>query len=1022
MISAALTPNRRRGMALVITLSALALLSVLILAFFSRAQNNRQISYSSTNLLSAKSAARSALDIVAGELRQEIADTARSTVSSTNGVSVYQPKDAAYLLPAALGVANASGPLVKVSAANTAIRPGGTIKASACSIAAPSLKGSFISNARWYTSAASPKLGSQTTMPCWLFLTRGNGIKTPDSISSARDMGGDDCVVARFAYTVYDIGGLMDANIAGYPALAANDAVYRPSCAYADLTALGFSSGGIQTLLAWRNAVTGTDAANFLAWGAGIPETGGTATTPALAAARSGHLSIVHGDNVFLSRHDLLNHPAAGSCAGLLTHFSRTLNAPTHSPAAAKVSAINPFLADVRFSAITSGTHYKDDGATETYAIQNGDVLLQRRFSLAKLAWLTHDGPAPGISTEAIKACFGLSWDATAASWIYVGDGTGAQTKIKTLAEAAKANREPNFFELLQAGILQGSLGKSGGSSKYSNGGMAAIYGVETNTAYQVIRIGANIIDQADADSYPTAISFNGFHFFGIEDLPYFNKILFKNIGTAAKKSGQYVPPFRRYFVYELWNPHRAPASTPASRPMRFRVRINDDATYQTIVRSNTSGLEYVPETAAPLSGADGDPLEFDADSADSDAQKSYREPRVIRTGDASTLRSDLSGPTLGACNAVMLPSIDTTALTGIMWLNNALNNAVFILEYQDASGWHPYSTFAGHEEAGGVTGITCSPSYGLSSTSGVTGACYANLCDPRTFRLNAHDSTNANGVPTGGPVPVADTSLRTDATTYIFDNHFQPSFIAGDYYLALLAANNASIVGPDGNSCTYADPDGVTRPADAWYGVNPFASGDSSARPLVLNRPFRSVGELGHVFRDLPWKTLDLFSNKSADAALLDLFALCDEPKIIAGRVNLNSQQSAVPRSLLSGAQSIADSDAQPLASALAASSGAAAFANVSGLPAFVFSGSSGIASSIKAEREASIRALASASQTRTWNLLIDVVAQTGRYTRSSATLDDFLVEGETRYWLSIAIDRYTGKIIDQQLENAHE
>jgi hypothetical protein len=37
--------------------------------------------------------------------------------------------------------------------------------------------------------------------------------------------------------------------------------------------------------------------------------------------------------------------------------------------------------------------------------------------------------------------------------------------------------------------------------------------------------------------------------------------------------------------------------------------------------------------------------------------------------------------------------------------------------------------------------------------------------------------------------------------------------------------------------------------------------------------------------------------------------------------------------------------------------------------------------------------------TQTRTWGLLIDVVAQTGHYRPNAQGLADFVVEGEKRY-----------------------
>jgi len=52
----------------------------------------------------------------------------------------------------------------------------------------------------------------------------------------------------------------------------------------------------------------------------------------------------------------------------------------------------------------------------------------------------------------------------------------------------------------------------------------------------------------------------------------------------------------------------------------------------------------------------------------------------------------------------------------------------------------------------------------------------------------------------------------------------------------------------------------------------------------------------------------------------------------------------------------------------------------------------------------------------------MIDVIAQSGRYPPNASTLSDFVVEGEKRYWLHVAIDRFTGEVIDQQLEEVLE
>jgi hypothetical protein len=71
---------------------------------------------------------------------------------------------------------------------------------------------------------------------------------------------------------------------------------------------------------------------------------------------------------------------------------------------------------------------------------------------------------------------------------------------------------------------------------------------------------------------------------------------------------------------------------------------------------------------------------------------------------------------------------------------------------------------------------------------------------------------------------------------------------------------------------------------------------------------------------------------------------------------------------------------------------------------------------------REAPIRALAGAGQTRVWNLMIDVIAQSGRFPTAATGLEKFTVDGEQRLWVHVAIDRFTGKVIDKQIEVVRE
>ena len=97
--------------------------------------------------------------------------------------------------------------------------------------------------------------------------------------------------------------------------------------------------------------------------------------------------------------------------------------------------------------------------------------------------------------------------------------------------------------------------------------------------------------------------------------------------------------------------------------------------------------------------------------------------------------------------------------------------------------------------------------------------------------------------------------------------------------------------------------------------------------------------------------------------------------------------------------------------------------YAGLSGaLDGTVYTTASTQTAKIQRLRESAIRALAGSGQTRVWNLMIDMVAQTGRYPTNASALTQFSVEGESRYWVHVAIDRFTGEVIDKQIEVVSE
>ncbi|MGC3989671.1 MAG: hypothetical protein QM796_08345 [Chthoniobacteraceae bacterium] len=283
-----------------------------------------------------------------------------------------------------------------------------------------------------------------------------------------------------------------------------------------------------------------------------------------------------------------------------------------------------------------------------------------------------------------------------------------------------------------------------------------------------------------------------------------------------------------------------------------------------------------------------------------------------------------------------------------------------------------------------------------------------------------------------------------------------------------------------------YADADNVVRRAMGAYNTAfagatgmtglPMAStlnagggtvaNQSQSRPWILHRPFQSVAELGYVFSGTPWKNLDFFTPESGDTGLLDVFSINDTDNadgMVAGKVNLNTQQQVVLRALMGGAYldeqspstilpqaagGLADQVASALVTRTASTAagsgklsnlaeivgkwipGAPSSAPINGSSSYdglskdmtTILASNQTYANIQRFREAAVRPLAAAGTARTWSLMIDLVAQTGRYPATATDASKFIVEGEQRYWVHVAIDRLTGQVIDKKIETVKE
>lgn len=491
--------QRRRGVALIVVLAFVVLLSGIVVAFFSRATANRQLSNSSSQQAKADELARSALDILVSSLKQEIVNG--SSASTTGYTTLYTPTTHAAMVPVCNGT-SATPTLLRISTPGQIAAPGVDIAASASLATGTSANGRYVTPARWNRHYLLPRTNAGSTTidstpvtsfapPNWVFVT-GTGPASP-ALSAPKPS-----VIGRYAYAIYDEGALLDANVAGAPYPNATGTSTLPAeyaakgaIAFADLTVLGIAGNtGINNLVGWRHYASlphGGDLKNNF-----------TFSSTALAQYRdlvfsntSGFLQVsgtsVNGrtDQAFPSRQTLLAFSRATTgeiikqdALQYLGTFSRAVTAPSA-------------FGSVRLSAGGTLRHYHDDGTWTERAVAAGEPLLQSRFSLGKLTWIASSGTAAARATP-IQACFGLQWNAAQSRWDYVGStGNTLQSAIKTLGEIANepSPREPNFFELLKAGISASSLGSC--------------------PDFQLIQIGANSIDQSDTDHDSTAIYLN---------------------------------------------------------------------------------------------------------------------------------------------------------------------------------------------------------------------------------------------------------------------------------------------------------------------------------------------------------------------------------------------------------------------------------------------------------------------------------------------------------------------------------
>ena len=1213
----------RRGFTLLFTLAAIALISVLVLAFLSRSLMSRQVVFSSVGMAKAEGLTQSALDSILDNIIGEIKVGSDPVLAPGNIDTGYlKPKADKYMLP----VPTATVPptvlptgLVKVSRSNVpfwpsdpnlvpAISPGPVWVYPGHSTGVPPLFGAAMRGRYWDAPYLTPRqIFSNGTVPNpdWVLLSRQGPIgphNQPLDMTLFKDktVTNSKYVIGRFAYTVYEVGGRLDINVAGnHSSVASNLAgkSLRTTQAMADLKEIFLDSSGNKVgsnanrqvwadlLVKWRNQQNfdRTDFETFQKEGVTL-----------------GLLNPLPGDQTFINRQDLIdfwikNVSPERSGLAYLTTFSRGLNQPSiYPPRAAPLplSIFNEALpADVLkynhnapflFILVTSA-FTRADGSTAKI----GEPLVLRKFPLSHIKTHVEDVSGAVVTGSMTHKLFGLTRAGANQPWDYdpallvmsppITTGAPSFFRLKTLAEVRDENREPNFFELLQAAILSGTSGPNNNIATGSLGSYLAFGGTgggNPNTrnlvfedgvlGRQVLQIGANIIDQYDVDGYPTQIYVQNNPFYdvyGIEDLPYLQAVYQLIYRFAVQRTFPSVPEAQPakmgfYFLPMLWNPHRQnpAASTTAPRPTEFRFRADslssvkggDGDAYVDLNRpypplhiayarrralagSGTSALSrlaiyngglnnadygnqnlyrpfrapdkgWIGGTLNPTAGLEGTEnlfFQFDPFTAkfrtpdhlagqlipDTEIQTNFAECDVQDKNESNNIPTRFY-----ALNYAIIPDV----LTNIPFMQRSDGQTIrasptrpgstpqaslelmrdypnaggfgptettFTLDFKDAGGtWRPYSKI---RRVGGRN-LDQSHVQRFNAFGSGSATFYRGNLDPRTDRFgaifdafawnnfkrtfrqtpatDAGQGSGFNFVPSLGASPIQNLTRFVPLTGTPFygmlsqNRVFPPTLYTG--------ANVAQ---------TYiTDPDGVTRGGDSFRaGTGGNAAGyvmgssaslaTNPAQPVVLNRPFESVAEMGYAFRGQPWKSVDFFTSTSADLALLDVFSVYDAPLLVGGQLNVNTVEAPVLKAILSGIRpdpvaataGLSADDVKNIANRLVARRDNTSIAErdpLADLPGpymdavNFFSNPSLIenwaVNNVKIHSEAVVRSLADYSQSRVWNLMIDLTVESGSYTQNSSKLSEFSVNGVNRVWVHLALDRFTGKVLEQRIE----
>ena len=454
----AFSPRRspsQSGAALIIVLAFVVIITGVIIAFFTRSIFNHQASNGSASQTKADLFAQGATDAIISDLQQEI--IAGSSNAGTAASPVYVPSSPTTAVPALSGsIAGMGANILKRSAGGVPFYAGSSYSFSAPNRAAiglsstiPSINGRAMTPGRWNapllvsSTAAdfSPATSGANLLPIpdWILASRNGTNPMAWSNSLVASATNSQSVVGRYAYIIYNEGGLLDMNVAGYPADPGTTGTpttfaYKNALAMADLTQLGLTQAQVNSIVGWRNYATlqtsGSSAPNLSGTFPNYTVSGTSILSPYYSYAvenPNGFLEIGatstynnESDRPFATRQELirllLHGVATASKASTfqpflqyMGTFSRDLNQPSLVPpanrpliqagtggnnAAGGDNIINPAILAVR----VTGTFTRNDGSIA----QVGDPLVKKRFALSRLAWITYRGPSANNMSDPV--------------------------------------------------------------------------------------------------------------------------------------------------------------------------------------------------------------------------------------------------------------------------------------------------------------------------------------------------------------------------------------------------------------------------------------------------------------------------------------------------------------------------------------------------------------------------------------------------------------------------------------------